>query len=138
MRRTVRQNIILPYSLHDMTVTAFDVRGNDVVMRTQTGMTEVGTPCRQVKGWVEFRNVQWDFSYAYLLGINGNEGRFSGEKLPLKTFFERYGKCEFSVIDETYGYNMTKYSGFLMLQEQFNECSIEFYHEGDMVFVTEE
>ena len=41
-------------------------------------------------------------------------------------------------MDETYGYNMTKYNGYLTANRQFCECVIEIYHEGDMVFVTEE
>ena len=41
-------------------------------------------------------------------------------------------------MDETYGYNMTKYCGYLLSNRQHCECVIEIYHEGDMVFVTEE
>ena len=138
MKRTIRSNIETTYSLHDMNVISFDVAGNDIIMRTQSGMIKVTPPGSQPDGYVKFHNVRWDFSYVYLLGVTGNIGTFTGEKMFLKDFLDRYKQFGFSIIDETYGYNMTKYSGYLMLPDRFNECSIEFYHEGDMVFVTEE
>ena len=36
-------------------------------------------------------------------------------------------------MNETYGYNMTKYSSYLLSNRQHCECIIEIYHEGDMV-----
>lgn len=38
-------------------------------------------------------------------------------------------------MDETYGFNMTKYSGYLTAQGHHYECMVEIYHEGDMLFV---
>ena len=86
----------------------------------------------------EFHNIQWDFSYVYLLGVTGNVGTFTGEKMFLKDFIDKYKQFGFSVMDETYGYNMTKYCGYLLSNRQHHECIIEIYHEGDMVFVAEE
>ena len=137
MKRTIRENISLPYSLHDMNVIAFEVVDNDIVMKTQSGMVETEAPYGQPDGYVEFHNVQWDFSYVYLLGVTGNVGTFTGEKMFLKDFIDRYKQFGFSIIDETYGYNMTKYCGYLLSNRQHNECAIEIYHEGDMVFVAE-
>ncbi|MBR6700709.1 MAG: hypothetical protein IKL72_03160 [Firmicutes bacterium] len=138
MKRTIRNNIAQPYSLHDMNVIAFEVAGNDIVMRTQSGMVETGAPYGQPDGYVEFHNVQWEFSYAYLLGVTGNVGTFTGEKMFLKDFISKITPFGFSVMDETYGYNTTKYSGYLLSKRRHYECVIEIYHEGDMVFVTEE
>ena len=138
MKRTIRENISLPYSLHDMNVIAFEVVDNDIVMKTQSGMVETEAPYGQPDGYVEFHNVQWDFSYVYLLGVTGNVGTFTGEKMFLKDFIDKYKQFGFSVMDETYGYNMTKYCGYLTSGGKFCECIIEIYHEGDMVFVAEE
>lgn len=137
MRETIRHNIHAPYSLHDMNVTAFEVTGNDIIMRTQSGMVKTGKPCSQVAGFVEFHDVRWDFSFVYLLGITGNEGTFTGEKLFFRDFLDRFQAFRFSVMDETYGFNMTKYSGYLTAKGLHCECIIEIYHEGDMVFVDE-
>ena len=137
MKRTVRSNFDAVYSLHDMNVIAFDISDNDIVMRTQSGMVETVSPYRQLNGAVEFHGVQWDFSYVYLLGVTGNIGTFTGEKMYLKDFISKVTSFGFSVMDETYGYNMTKYSGYIMFNRRHYECIIEIYHEGDMVFVAE-
>lgn len=138
MKRTIRNNINSPYTLHDMNVCAFDVSDNDIIMKTQSGIVEVASSCRQLDGYVEFHNVQWDFSFVYLLGVTGNVGTFTGEKMFLKDFIEKYKQFGFSIMDETYGYNMTKYNGYLLSNRQHYECVIEIYHEGDMVFVAED
>lgn len=138
MKRTHRENICLPYSLHDMNVIAFDIQGDTLIMRTQSGLLDTAPPCRQVEGFVEFHGVQWDFSYVYLLGATGNAGTFTGEKRFLKEFLSNVTSFGFSVMDETYGYNMSKFSGFLLYNRCHCECILEIYHEGNMVFVAEE
>lgn len=137
MKRTVRDQVHAAYSLHDMNVIAFDVSDTDLVMKTQSGLVETTPPYRQPDGYVEFHGVQWDFCFVYLLGVTSNVGSFTGEKMLFKDFLNRYPQFGFSIIDETYGYNMTKYAGFLSANRQFFECIIELYHEGDMVFVAE-
>ena len=107
-------------------------------MRTQSSIVETTAPYRQLDGYIEFHNVQWDFSYVYLLGVTGNCGTFTGEKMFLKDFIDRYKQFGFSIIDETYGYNRTNYCGFLLSNRQHYECIIDIYHEGDMVFVAED
>lgn len=138
MIKTIRDNIIAPYSLHDMNVIAFDITDNGLIMHTQSGMVKTTPPYKQVDGYVEFHNVNFDFSYVYLLGVDGNVGTFKGKKMFLKDFLDQYKQFGFSIIDETYGYNMTKYNGYLLSNRQHHECEIEIYHEGDMVFVAEE
>ena len=138
MKKTIRNNINSPYTLHDMNVYAFEVSDNDIIMKTQSGIVEVATPCRQLNGYIEFHNVQWDFCFVYLLGVTGNVGTFTGEKMFLKDFIRKYKQFGFSIMDETYGYNMTKYNGYLLSNRQHYECVVEIYHEGDMVFITED
>lgn len=137
MKHTVRENVHAPYSLHDMCVSAFEITGDDIVMRTQSGMIKATAPYSQPDGYVKFHDVQWDFSYVYLLDFAGNAGPFTGEKMFLKDFIERFEPLSFSVTDETYGHNTTKYSGYLTANQRLYECMIEIYHQGDMVFVDE-
>ena len=138
MKRTIRDNMNTPYSLHDMNVFEFEVLGKDIIMKTQSGIVETSSLAKQVEGYVEFHNVQWDFSYVYLLGVTGNVGTCTGKKMFLKDFIDNYKQFGFSIMDETYGYNMTKYCGYLLANRQHCECIVEIYHEGDMVFVVEE
>ena len=134
MRRTIRPNICAAYSLHDMTVV-FQHTENGLVLRTMSGMTRTGDPVCRVDGFVEFEDVQWDFSFVYMMDHVGNTGAFSGEKMGLVDFIEKYPGIEFTVMDETYGFNMTKYSGSLLSGGELYECLVEICHEGDMIFV---
>ena len=97
MKRTIRENVFEPYSLHDMNVIALEAAGDTLIMRTQSGMVETTPPYGQPDGYVEFHNVEWDFSYVYILNITGNEGDFQGQKLRLKTFIENADSFGFSV-----------------------------------------
>jgi len=135
MKRTIRNNIKETFCLHDRRVIGFEVKEDDLIMRLQSGMTKTTVTYGQPDGHVEFGDVQWDFSYVYLLDCSGNAGPFTGEKLSLRDFIERYDPVGFCVMDETYGFNMTKYSGYLLSRGLHFECIIEIYHEGDMTFV---
>lgn len=135
MIETIRPNVHSPYSLHDMCVSALEPAGDTLHLRTQSGLVKTGDPCRQVEGHVVFRGVRWDFCYVYLLDSPGNEGPFTGEKMFLKDFIARNSQPWLTIIDESYGYNSTKYAGFMMMGDGFWECMLEIYHEGDMVFV---
>lgn len=137
MRENIRENIHTAYSLHDMNVIGFDVHGNDVIMKTQSGMVKVSEPCLQVDGHVEFQDVDWDFCFVYIFDGVGNIGEFKGQKMMFRDFIKKYPSFGFSIIDEVYGYNQTKYWGWLTANRNTNECIIEIYHAGDMVFVDE-
>jgi len=138
MKKTIRENINPPYSLHDMNVIEFEVTGDDIIMRTQSGLVQCSPPYAQPAGFVEFHNVRWDYSYVYLLNFNGNIGSFSGEKMFFRDFIDNIKPFGFCIMDENYGYNSTKFAGYLTSKRQFYECMIEIYHEGDMIFVTED
>lgn len=135
MNQTVRANINTPYSLHDMNVIAFEVEEDTITMRTQSGMIKTEGLSSQVDGYVIFENVQWDFSYVYLLDFTGNIGTFTGEKMFLKDFITTFQNAGFSVMDETFGYNQSRFTGYLSINRTVKECSIEIYHEGDMIYV---
>ncbi len=137
MNRTIRPNIHEPYSLHDMSVIALEIDGDTLVMRTQSGIVRTTAPYAQVDGYVEFHNVKWDYSHVYLLNITANEGTFQGQKLYLKTFIDNADSFGFSIIDSTYGYNQSTFSGYLSMNRGVCECNLEIYHEGDMIFVEE-
>jgi len=56
----------------------------------------------------------------------------------LKNFLAKNAPFGFSVMDETFGYNQTKLGGYLLSEGRHNECILEIYHQGDMVYFTEE
>ncbi|MBQ9992638.1 MAG: hypothetical protein IJP33_04335 [Firmicutes bacterium] len=58
MKRTLRKNFETAYSLHDMNVIAIEAVGEDVILRTQSGMVKTTPPYSQPDGYIEFHNVQ--------------------------------------------------------------------------------
>ncbi len=138
MQKTICENVHRPYSLHDMDVIAFEVEGDTITMRTQSGMIKTEGLSSQVDGYVIFERVRWDYSYVYLLDFTGNIGTFTGEKMFLRDFINTFQNAGFSVMDETFGYNQSRFSGYLSVKRTVKECSIEIYHEGDMIYVEEE
>ena len=131
----IRHNILTAYSLHDLAVTAMEPTEDCLTLHTQSGMLKIGQPCRLVEEYVEFDGVQWDFSHVYLMDHVGNTGAFTREKMLLRDFVERYQDFVFTVMDETYGFNMTRYSGTFAAGEKFLDLVVEISHEGNMVFV---
>ena len=134
---SIRKNIVTDYSLHDMNIISFEKEGKDIVMRTQSGIIKCAGLSSHVKGYVVFRNVDMDFCNVYLMKSNGRYGKFETEKITLEDFLNRYKVFGISISDEVYGYNQTKYWGYLTSNREFYECIIEFYHLGDMLFVEE-
>lgn len=133
----VRKNIISDYSLHDMNVISIEKYGMDIIIRTQSGIIKCKGNSEQVNGYVVLRNIDMDFCNVYLMESNGRYGKFQAEKMTLEDFLNRFSQFGFSIMDEVYGYNQTKYWGYLTSNREFYECIIEFYHTGDMIFVEE-
>ena len=44
-----------------------------------------------------------------------NHGKIKGHKYSLKKFIKKYKKADIEIVDETYGYNQSKFSGYLGL-----------------------
>lgn len=136
---TARKNIdALPYSLHDMSVTGFTAAGDTLSMSFEHGFVRIGAPCVQVEGNIEFTGVDWDFCCAYILDICANEGRFTGCKLSFADFMASFIDARFEIADETYGYNRSRFTGYLSAGGSLKECVLELYHSGDMVYITNE
>ena len=138
MKRTARENIVTAYSLHDMSITSFDVTDNTLVLHSQSGLIQTAPPYEQVDGSVEFNGVRWDFSYVYLFHFHKKDESFTGKKMMLKDFIMNHSVMGFSILDETFGYNLTKFSGLLYADQNHYECIMEIYHEKDMIFITEQ
>jgi len=126
-----------PFGLHDMNLNKIKVDGNDLCLMTQSGMVKTSPPYSQIDGYIEVKNIDWDFCYVYLLDGNGNIGPFSGKKMYLKDFIGSYKVFGFSIYDITYGYNRLKLDGYLTANKCFYECFMEIYHAGDIIFVSE-
>ena len=47
MKKVIRENILTAYSLHDMNIISVDIVGNDIILRTQSGLVETVFPYGQ-------------------------------------------------------------------------------------------
>lgn len=143
MKKITRNNIKnLPYSLHDAVVNSIEFKENGILMHFQDGFYGITKTVTQVNEKIEIENIDWDFSYVYLLEYKdvlcGNVGELRGIKMELRTFVDNYKNYRFEIIDETYGYNTSKFDGYFSDGESEKECRIEIYHLGDMSYIVDE
>lgn len=140
----VRCNIIdLPYSLHDARVNKIEVVADKAVLNFSIGYFKpTDDDCLPVKreAIISIYGLDLDFCNVYLIAIKNNYGKFTGEKLGLEMFIKQYREIDFEIVNETYGYNTTKFSGYLYegKSEITKECIFEFYHFGEMKYTNED
>lgn len=138
-KTTVRKNIQdLPYSLHDMVVTEMGLQGDQLILGFEHGFVKIADPCLQVDGELRFHKVDQDFCFAYVLDFYGNAGPFSGEKYFLADFAAARPELRFEIVNESYGFNYSRFAGYLYSDGGIKECVVEIYHLGDMEYHTRE
>ena len=94
MVRLHRENICVPYSLHDMNVIALEADGNKLTLRTQSGMVKTTPPYCQLDGYVEFyvstkvnHSVNYFTEYGLDVGLtSGGGGGTNGREIYKLTF----------------------------------------------------
>ena len=142
MKKVVRSNVTnLPFSLHDQIVIGFAAEDNRLEMLFESGFLSITGPLKQVQGKIEFEKVDWDFCHVYVLEFpegHCNLGNFQGKKMELLDFIKQNKNIRFEIIDETYGYNTSKFDGYLWDETSMKECMVEIYHLGDMNYLIEE
>jgi hypothetical protein len=130
-----------PYGLHDMEVNNISFIDNETVqLQFEEGYVKLEEPYQKVKGNITIEKVDPDFSNVVLLSKDGKFGKFTGHKMELKEFLEKYDDYTFEIVDELYGFNRVEYSGFLKQRNKrkWIEMTMFIYHSGDIVYETEE
>ncbi|MCQ4937140.1 hypothetical protein [Anaerotignum propionicum] len=141
MKEVIRKNILdLPYSLHDARVSKITMEEEKIILYFSQGFYELrnddylavkGKSLISIEGW------DLDFCAVYLFDSVGNNGKLSGEKYRLDAFINRFPHMDFEIIDETYGYNQSKFSGYFYEGNKIKECTIDIYHFGNMKYVVQ-
>ncbi|WP_025163039.1 hypothetical protein [Paraclostridium bifermentans] len=138
MKEIERKNIIdLPYSLHDTKVNKIEITSDKVILYFNEGYYKIDNDCNLTKGFIEFNNVDLDYCSVCIFNLEGNLGKFSGEKFNLQDFVEKFNNINFEIIDETYGYNQSKFFGYVYEEDITKEFIIEIYHFSNMKYITE-
>ncbi len=122
----------IPYSLHDMNVIEFEINGDNIIMRTQSGMVRCAPHWDQVDGYLEFLDVNLEYCYATVCeGYYGNLGTYEGKtfkKMYLQDCIAEFHNAGVSITDEYYGQNRARYTGYFHRGGTTGECTIEIYH----------
>ena len=113
MREIIRNNIIdLPFSLHDTHIHKIIIDDNNVRFNFKEGYYSLSSDSRTpTQGYIEFQNVDFDYCSVYVFHASYSR-RLKGKRLRLEEFSHKYKELDLEVIDETYGYNMSKFNGF--------------------------
>ena len=135
IRRIYQSRQPLPYSLHDSRICSMELNGDTLLLKFENGFMKKGRIIEQVDGNIEITKIDLDFCYVYLMEYTdvlcGNEGHFDGEKTSLAKFIGQ-ADIHMDVMEETYGDNQLKLSGYLSTNDGCQECLIELYYFGDV------
>lgn len=133
-----------PYYLHDACINKIDCKKNLVRFKFDKGFFIKGSEdCIPVNGFIEFNDIDYYFCCVYVLDIDIDSGKISGRQYSLKKFVKKYSKLKLEIIDETYYYNKSRFSGVMHRKwkkknsGKVREFIIELYHSGDMVYFIE-
>jgi len=130
-----------PYGLHDMIFNKIEIRNDDVILHFPEGIVKIGEPYQTVKGTITLESCDFDFCFVHLQAPYGMLGQYTGEKLELKDFVDKYQWRDFEVSAEYHGYNISVYDGYFSRfngEDKVVEATVEIYHWGDVVYNTEE
>ena len=135
-----KQQVDVPYSLHDMIVNQIILENDTVYLRFEHGYIRAKEPYPQVNGSITIEEVDQDSACILLLSDLGRYGDFRGKKMSLEDFLDQYNEYSFEIVDEMYWFNQVEYIGYLRLPdiEESIQMSLSMYFTGDIVYETEE
>lgn len=135
-----KQQLEIPYSLHDMIVNQIIFQNDSVHLQFQNGYISTKEPYPQVNGNITIEEVDEDSVCILLLSDLGKYGDFRGKKMLLKDFLKQYEEYSFEIVDEMYGFHQVEYIGYLYFPEKEGsvQMSLSIYFTGDIVYETEE
>ncbi len=139
MKEILRDNVInLPYSLHDAHINRIHLKDDIVRMDFNHGFyCPFEGDTVPIAGSIELRQVDLDFCNVYIMDMPGKDGSFKGREISLEDYARNSGNVDMEIVDETYGYNKSKFSGYMYNGEEIKGFVIEVYHFGPMVYVME-
>ena len=135
MNSYIKKNIILPIDLHDTTITGLEIKESNTIDGELQLVFEDGyflvqekEVIKTDKSIIKFSGIDYDYSYVYYYeDTKRNEVSF--EKLR-----DDIRKKRLEIIDEAYGYNLTKISGVIFDKNETIEFEIVIYHFNETVY----
>ena len=127
------------YSLHDASLINIEVQGQDLILKTDYGFVNIEKN-QQVDGDIILQEISLEDSYVHLMEFKkvlcGNPGNFSGEKIQMSDFLEKYKKdhIKIDIMGEYCGFRTLFIRGYLSLKDEIYEIHMELYYEGDFIY----
>ncbi len=141
MNTYTKPNVLLPVSLHDAKVTRIIVQpptqnliDGQVTFEFADGYYKVDevNSYQTKKASITISGIDYDFSHVYYCKNN------SRHEVEFSQLAEDVQKHALEIIDEAYGYNQTRLSCYLYLEDDCYDVEIEVYHFNETVYHWEE
>ncbi|RPF48098.1 hypothetical protein EDD70_0910 [Hydrogenoanaerobacterium saccharovorans] len=137
MHQATKPNVTLPFSLHDAKVTSMicnsATAGNidgTVSFIFDNGYCKIeGNSAEQTgKASVTISGIDFDFSHVYYCNKNKRQ------EVTFPQLASDIDKNGLEIVQEAYGYNFTKWSGFMFKEKNIYEIEIEIYHFNETLY----
>lgn len=141
LNRFSKQNVILPFSLHDARITSIEVKpattnliDGRISFKFANGYCKVNEHNVQQtgKGSVIFSGIDFDYSHVYYCKENKRK------EITFEQLAEDVEKSALDIIDETYGCNLSKFSCTMVTEDAWYEVEIEIYHFNETIYEWED
>lgn len=141
MNSYTKPNVYLPISLHDARVSEFQIvpasinkQDGMIIFIFENGfkITSDAEVYQTGRAIVKFSGIDFDFSHVY----------YCKESHKREISFEELAKeiknNSFDVLDESYGYNLSKLVGNMTTQDNWHDVEIEIYHFNETIYEWED
>lgn len=137
MKQFINPNLLLPISLHDAVVTSIDVTpatskltDERLTFKFAEGFYLVAENKVESSGEavIKFSGIDFDFSSVYYCMENERQ------EVTFNDLARDVSRYSLEVIDETYGYNQSKFSCQLFKEDSLYWVEIEIYHYEDTIY----
>ena len=138
---TVYRAVRAPYGLEDMIFDRMEIRESDLILHLPEGLIRNEEPYQTVSGTLTLRKIIPESCFVQLLSPFGMLGDFTGQKIELTDFLERFSWRDFEISRQCFGRNCMILRGtFARFNDSdlFVEAMIEISHQGDIIYDTEE
>ena len=142
MNQLIRKNVIFPISLHDAKISSILIQPASPEGLIDGGLTLVfdegfyridnGVEKQISNALIKFSGIDFDYSLVYYFKDNIRQ------KISFEQFAKDVELLTVSVLDETYGYNHSKYHCTMYKDNDWHDVQIEIYHFKEIVYEWEE
>lgn len=137
MNKYIKPNLVLPISLHDAVITSIELTDANskiiddaISLKFSGGFYLVADNKVQVTGEATLTLTGIDFDFSSVYYCKDNERH----EVTFDNLAKDVCKYRLEVIDETYGYNQSKFGCFLYKEDSCYWVEMEIYHFNEAIY----